>query len=500
MQLAEPPCLPAVLTNLAATEEVVSSRRPPRQRTRTISPVIVRDSIRIADALLLTQVAPLLSRRILPLILPQSDIRADTLLCIAAGGIAFFLICALRQYERTALRQSSRFIGFALIAQCAGYVTALYLASLLGSWPDGIMTGVGIWLLCGGVSLAALHALLVPRINAWSNAGRFARAVGVVGVNDTSRRFIEHTRRSSTDSMRLFGVYGEQARGLPSLHAGLVVRGQISDLVREIRCGCIDTVVIALPASSAGLAARICKQLESCAADVHVLPDFPGLHLKDRSPLDIAPLMTVAERPLKDWKAAHKRAFDLIAGSLLFLLLLPLLVLVAVVIRCESPGPILFCQRRTGFNNMDFTIYKFRTMHQAVADPNCNHQTSRGDLRVTGVGKWLRRLSIDELPQLLNVLKGDMSLVGPRPHAPNTRAGNLLLNAAVARYAHRHRVRPGITGWAQVNGCRGAICSTDEILRRVEHDLYYINNWSLLLDLRILGLTIAREVVSGRAY
>jgi len=492
--------LPTVIANVAAAEHLAMFHRPLRKHIRAISPVVVRDSVRFVDALLLILAAPLLIRAASPDIVPQADDQSDTLLCMVAGSIAIILLCAWQQFEQPALRRPRRFIGSALLAALAGCAAALCVASLLRPWPAGVAQSLGLWFASSTALLVALHALLVSPMNVWSAAGRLARSVGVVGLDDASRRFIEHTMRCRGDSMQLFGVYSERPTVPKALHAGLIVRGQIDDLIREIRCGYIDTVVIALPAAATPEAARICKQLESCAADVHVLPDLAGVLLKDASPLDIPPLMTVAERPLKDWKAARKRAFDIAGGGFLLLLMAPLLLLVAMLIRCESPGPILFRQRRIGFNNIDFTIFKFRTMYHNVSDPDCQRQTARGDQRVTAVGRWLRRLSIDELPQLLNVLTGDMSLVGPRPHSPNTRAGALLLDAAVARYGHRHRVRPGITGWAQVNGFRGEIRNTEQILHRVEHDLYYIENCSMLFDMRILGMTAVKEVFSGRAY
>jgi exopolysaccharide biosynthesis polyprenyl glycosylphosphotransferase len=203
---------------------------------------------------------------------------------------------------------------------------------------------------------------------------------------------------------------------------------------------------------------------------------------------------------LKDWRAAKKMAFDFILGFLLLLVLSPFLVLIALIIQLESPGPALFRQPRLGFNNRLFTCYKFRTMHEGMADLMGDQQTTRDDPRVTRLGKWLRRLSIDELPQLLNVLQGNMSLVGPRPHAPNTKAADQLFTDVVARYAVRHSMKPGITGWAQVNGWRGETKTVEQIEKRVACDLAYIENWSVWFDLRILMLTVTREILSRNAF
>ncbi len=160
------------------------------------------------------------------------------------------------------------------------------------------------------------------------------------------------------------------------------------------------------------------------------------------------------------------------------LLLSPVLLVTALLIKLDSPGPVLFRQPRMGFNNRLFLCYKFRSMRQDAQDLLADKQTTRDDPRVTRVGRVIRKLSIDELPQLLNVLNGTMSLVGPRPHAPNTKAANKLFTDVVQQYAVRHRVKPGITGWAQVNGWRGETATVDQIQKRVACDLYYIENWS----------------------
>jgi lipopolysaccharide/colanic/teichoic acid biosynthesis glycosyltransferase len=184
----------------------------------------------------------------------------------------------------------------------------------------------------------------------------------------------------------------------------------------------------------------------------------------------------------------------------LVLLTLVLLVLVAVLIKATSRGPVLFRQPRVGQFNQVFTCYKFRTMRHEAADLLAEQQTIPGDPRITPLGRWLRRTSIDELPQLLNVIKGDMSLVGPRPHAPRTKVGDRLFHEVVPHYHHRHAVLPGITGWAQVNGLRGQTSTEDALVRRVDFDMHYIHSWSLWFDLRILVMTAMREIYSKHAF
>ncbi len=212
---------------------------------------------------------------------------------------------------------------------------------------------------------------------------------------------------------------------------------------------------------------------------------------------DSVSVTLLADRPIKRWDAVVKAGVDLLIGGLITVLLLPLLAIIALAIRIDSPGPVIFKQRRHAQNNREFEIYKFRTMRWKVsAAAEDLRQTSRRDERITSLGRFLRASSLDELPQLFNVLKGDMSLVGPRPHAVDMRTEGRLGHEITDLYPQRHRVKPGITGWSQVNGARGATDTVEQLRRRVTLDLHYIENWSLLLDLKILALT-SREVIKG---
>ncbi|MCK7593091.1 exopolysaccharide biosynthesis polyprenyl glycosylphosphotransferase [Pseudomarimonas salicorniae] len=212
-------------------------------------------------------------------------------------------------------------------------------------------------------------------------------------------------------------------------------------------------------------------------------------------------VLLLAERPIRRWSAAIKMSSDYVLGALITLLLSPVLLVVAMAIRLESPGPILFKQRRHGYCNSEFDIYKFRSMRVDCDSGSAPlQQTVRGDLRVTAVGRFIRKWSLDELPQLFNVLRGQMSLVGPRPHAVNMRTAELLGSEIIDSYPHRHRVRPGITGWAQVNGARGATDTTQQLRRRVELDLFYIDHWSLAMDLKVLLRTVSAVLRPTNAF
>jgi lipopolysaccharide/colanic/teichoic acid biosynthesis glycosyltransferase len=198
--------------------------------------------------------------------------------------------------------------------------------------------------------------------------------------------------------------------------------------------------------------------------------------------------------------AAIKRTLDVLLAFLAMVIHIVPMLLIAVAIRLDSPGPIVFRQRRVGLHGREFQMLKFRTMHHHT--PCCGdcQQVSRHDPRVTRVGHWLRCLSLDELPQLVNVLRGEMSIVGPRPHAPGTRAGGRLFEDVAPRYAERHRVRPGMTGLAQVRGWRGETDTVEKLLRRIDSDLEYVATWSLALDLRIILCTMGTVLRMRNAY
>jgi exopolysaccharide biosynthesis polyprenyl glycosylphosphotransferase len=205
------------------------------------------------------------------------------------------------------------------------------------------------------------------------------------------------------------------------------------------------------------------------------------------------------DKPLDEVAALVKRIEDLVIGGICLLITFPLILVIALAIKLDSRGPVLFRQKRLGANDVPFDLLKFRSMYVDQTDPFGHQLTRAGDPRITRVGRFLRMASLDELPQLINVVKGEMSLVGPRPHALAASAAGVAYARAISDYPIRHRVKPGITGWAQVNGWRGETTTIDQIRRRVEHDLYYIENWSLSLDLLILGRTVVAVLSRANA-
>ncbi len=355
--------------------------------------------------------------------------------------------------------------------------------------------------LASGMLLAGHRVLLHFVIQRWRRDGRLVQRIAVVGVNEFSATFLDRLA-AQPDTYLVTGVYDDRQSRIPPHLQHIDVRGGVNALVLASREERIDTIVVALSLMAVDRINDILAQLSSLVVDVFLTTDIAGLRYEGAQFTAIGsnPVVSVGQRPLKDWQAVKKALFDRVIGGVLLLVAAVPMLVVAALIKLDSPGPVLFRQPRVGFDNRMFSIFKFRTMHASMTDLLADRQTTRDDPRVTRVGRWLRRFSIDELPQLLNVVQGNMSLVGPRPHAPNTKAADKLFADVVSQYAVRHRVKPGITGWAQVNGWRGETKTEDQVRSRVRFDLDYIQNWSLTLDLKILMLTLFREVHSSTAF
>jgi len=261
---------------------------------------------------------------------------------------------------------------------------------------------------------------------------------------------------------------------------------------------CVRDVIFSLPDSKPDALKRAIGVVSEYAVNIHVFPDAPSMYFGNKVNLvNGLPVVTLSRRPLSSFQSAVKRCVDVAASGTLIVLLLPLLILIALAIKLDSKGPVLFRQSRHGYNNQPFQILKFRSMHPASEPVQAIIQAKRNDSRVTRVGRFLRRTSLDELPQIFNVLRGDMSLIGPRPHAVQHHAQYCDL---VHGYRQRHRVKPGITGWAQVSGFRGETDTLDKMSRRINHDLYYIDNWSLGFDIKILFMTLVLGFINRNAY
>jgi len=334
-------------------------------------------------------------------------------------------------------------------------------------------------------------------------------AKGVVGQRvvlyasspDTIRRVLELIELQRLPHLRIIG-YADDRSSTADPAKELPYLGGFEALLQLARTGQLDQVILALPEITQERLEYIADTLSAASIDLCVLPREamelkPGYRINFLGSL---PVFTIWQQPVRDVDGILKEMMDRGIAFVAVILLSPLLLLTALAIRLESKGPIFFKQKRFGFNNNEISVLKFRSMYVDQQDVSGAARTQKNDPRVTRVGRVIRRTSIDELPQLFNVLRGDMSIVGPRPHATMMRVEDKYYFDAVKGYTARHRVKPGITGLAQVRGLRGEIATTERARKRVEYDIYYIENWSPLMDLRIMIETVFKLVWDKNAY
>jgi Undecaprenyl-phosphate glucose phosphotransferase len=385
-------------------------------------------------------------------------------------------------------------------------MTALFLITMgyLLKASDAVSRAWAIsWFVTGLSSLLVARGLATMYVRRLKNKGTFNERVAIFGAGPQGVRFAEYVQAHDRLTITLVGIFDDRkADRLPNEVAGVPLLGNLSTLIGMIREGLLDQVVVALPWAAERRLQDVVSRLALTPVKVRLAPDLVSFTFSRRPVVILGdvPVMTLFERPISGMAAVMKNIEDKVLASLILFAIWPVLAVVALAVRLDSPGPIFFRQPREGFNNRTFNCFKFRTMYHSRLEYKNITQASRDDPRITKVGRILRRTSLDELPQLFNVMLGDMSLVGPRPHAPSTRAGGRLFSDVVQSYAARHKVKPGITGWAQVCGWRGETDTEEKLVKRFEHDLYYIENWSLWLDIYILMRTVGAVLLPRNAF
>jgi Undecaprenyl-phosphate glucose phosphotransferase len=425
-----------------------------------------------------------------------------TTVTIAMAAILVFQ--TLHSYAVPAFRRPVRQVFRMASGWCSIYLIAFAAMFFLKS--EGAVSRVWIasLLVLGIVELAAERMILARIVGALAHAGRLERRTVVVGGGELAAALLRDLAKADPAEVRLLGVFDDRTDDRsPDVVEGYPKLGNVDDLVEFARATRIDLAIFALPISAENRILTMLRKLWVLPIDVRLAAHANRLRLRPRSYSYVgsAPMLDVFDKPIADWDVIIKLVFDKIVGTIALVLLSPILLATAIAVKLESKGPVFFKQKRYGFNNELVEIFKFRSMRADTLDYDASKLVTRDDPRVTRVGRFIRKTSIDELPQLFNVVfKGDLSLVGPRPHAIHAKAADRQYDEVVDGYFARHRVKPGITGWAQVHGWRGETDTHEKIQQRVDHDLYYIENWSILLDMYILAITPAALTKTANAF
>lgn len=458
----------------------------PRRRGGRVHVGVLRAASRGMDAMLIATIAlmglslsgtPLLEATIVDL-LPYLGLVATALACLSIVGA-----WRIGEVRRGAGR---------LVRAVNGTGVGLVIASALTIWLTSpqtaqpvIWTALTLWCV-----LTLAHAAYGAAFNMLDRSGRMRENVVIVGATPHARRLIARNR--DTRELNIVGVFDDRLSRSPRDVEDVPVLGDLDDLINWIELPEIDRIVVTVPPNARERVRALIDRLRILPHRIVLLLDLDGFNPEADSLAHVArsPAAYVSGRPHDVRRAFTKRASDVVFAIALLVFFAPVLLLTALAIKLEDGGPVLFRQRRHGFNNQVIRVWKFRSMRpDPVSEQRMVAQTFAGDTRVTKVGKFIRATSIDELPQLWNVIRGEMSIVGPRPHAVGMTTEQTEVQTIVSDYAHRHRVKPGITGWAQVNGSRGPVHTKSEVEDRVRLDLEYVNRSSFWFDLYIMAIT-----------
>jgi Undecaprenyl-phosphate glucose phosphotransferase len=422
-------------------------------------------------------------------------------LAVAAAAITAFQLFDI--YTTTAFRTHVHQLGRLIVAWTMVFLIALALAFFI-KFEDTISRGWAAgWYVAGLAALIADRLVLTSLVRRWARTGRLIRRVIIVGGGREGETLVRALEHEADSDLRICGVFDDRGGDRsPEVVAGIPKLGTVDDLVEFTRRTRVDLILVSLPLTAEERVLHMVRKLWVLPVDVRLAAHMSKLRFRPRaySYIGNVPVLDIFDKPIADWNMVLKSTFDFVAGGLIFLGTLPVMAVTALAIKLDSPGPVFFRQRRLGFNNEVIEVYKFRSLHHRHADPSASKVVTKNDPRVTRVGRFIRKTSIDELPQLMNVLRGELSLVGPRPHAVEANTANKLWEEVVDGYFARHRVKPGITGWAQINGWRGEVNTPEKLQNRVEHDLYYIENWSLVFDIYILLRTPFALLKTENAY
>ena len=385
------------------------------------------------------------------------------------------------------------------------WITVWIIIGVVGAATGNLVIFSRLW--CGFYFCLGLACLITFRIFIrWflriiRSYGYNSRNIIILGADDLAKNTIKTLQQFPWVGLKIVALFDDD----PALHQryvlGLPVEGDLLQVSAYIQTHSVDEVWFALPFSANNRIQEIYHALnqQSTPVEMRLIPDIFSFKLLNHDMFEIAgiPVISLSQNPITGMSRLLKELEDKLLASFILLLISPLLLMISLGIKLTSPGPTLFKQKRHGWAGEEFIIYKFRSMTVHQEEAGCVTQAKKNDTRITKFGKFLRRTSLDELPQFINVLQGRMSIVGPRPHAIQH---NEIYRKQIDSYMLRHHVKPGITGWAQISGWRGEIDNLEKMQKRLEYDFFYINNWSLLFDLKIVILTIIKGMFGKNVY
>ncbi len=422
----------------------------------------------------------------------------EELIAASIAVVVFFLAAEVNGLYRSWRGSDLRQEAFRVLSSWAASVGALlFVAFAVKASAEYSRIATIAWAGTTPVLLVLLRVILRRVLRELRARGLNTRTVAIAGSTENGERLARTIVRDVTSGLKIHGVYDDRNRRRTIPDTVAPVAGTLDQLVEDARTGTVDIVYITLPLRAEHRITSLVTRLADTTATVYIVPEFYAYDLLHArwSSIGDQPVVSIFDTPFHGVGGWLKRLEDLVLGTLILILIAAPMMLVAIAIKLDSRGPVFFRQRRYGLNGKPIHVWKFRSMTVCEDGPDVP-QAKPGDARITRLGAFLRRTSIDELPQFFNVIAGDMSIVGPRPHAV---AHNEIYRGKIKGYMLRHKVKPGITGWAQVNGWRGETDTMDKMEHRIEHDLYYIHNWRLDWDLKIIFFTIFGRAVRKNA-
>ncbi|WP_319531373.1 undecaprenyl-phosphate glucose phosphotransferase [uncultured Cohaesibacter sp.] len=467
----------------------------------TYAPSMVRGIVQLADFTLFTLLgwiaAHLASGGVMfgheiPLLLSMIGSAVFVLFLLSADGYAVHDLHAIAPQ-----------VGKVLGAWTLVTVLFLLINYLSGTPLEENRSWLGLWFFLGLGVASAVRAIESTLIRRWKSDGRLERRAVIVGGGKPAADIIQTLEGQDGNDIRICGIFDDRDDDRsPAIVAGYPKLGTVDDLVEFSRLCKIDMLIVTIPVTAENRVLQMLHKLWVLPLDIHLSAHMNKMQFRRRTYSYVGKLPTVPvfAKPIANWGSLGKRLFDLFFATFALIVLSPVLIVTAIAIKRDSEGPIIFKQKRLGFNNEEVVVWKFRSLYHNQSDQTAKKSVTKNDDRVTKVGRFIRRTSIDELPQLFNVLSGTLSLVGPRPHVVHQQTNNRLFEEVADGYMARHKVKPGITGWAQIHGWRGEVDDDEKLKERVQHDIYYIENWSLALDLYILFATPFKLIAQENAY